>query len=117
MTASAGWTRPIETNVPTSTLRHMIDSPLRGVEPAHRLGPIAPERIELRELMQKAGLRRDRHDHATVAQQDRLAQLQVPVAQGQLLPLERGERESGALEEIERRLRFDAVQVRVGFAD
>src|SRR5262245_54714681 len=52
------------------------------------LGPIEPERVELRDLMQKTFLRRNRNHHASVNQQDGLAKLQVPVAQRQPLALE-----------------------------
>ncbi len=43
--------------------------------------------------MQKTFLRRDRDDHPAIAEQDRLAQLLVPVAQGLFLALEGGNRE------------------------
>ena len=46
--------------------------------------------------MQKAFLRRDGDGAAAVGQQDRLAQLQVPGAQRQLLALESGDLEIGA---------------------
>ena len=67
--------------------RHMPISPY-SLQPAFGFGPIVAERIEFGDLMQETFLRRDRDDHAAVGQQDRLAQLQVPVAQGQPLPLE-----------------------------
>ena len=50
--------------------------------------------------MQEGFLGRGRHDIAAVGQQDRLAQLQVPVAQREPLPLEGREREVRALREV-----------------
>src|SRR5271155_3340011 len=47
--------------------------------------------------MQKALLGRDGNGVAAVEQQDRLPELQVPVAQSELLALERRHREIGAL--------------------
>src|SRR5580704_6826711 len=43
--------------------------------------------------MQKTLLRRDRYDHSAISEQNRLAQLLVPVAQGLFLALEGGNRE------------------------
>src|SRR5215469_3739190 len=98
--------------VPIRTPRHIVALSLRGAEPALALRPIDAERIELRELVQKSRLRRDRDDDASVAQQDRLAQLQVPVPHGELLPLEGGEREFGTFEKIKRRPRVGGMPVR-----
>ncbi len=47
--------------------------------------PVHTERIEFGDLMLKTFLRRDRNDHSAIGQQDRLAQLQIPVAQRQSL--------------------------------
>src|SRR3954467_12766461 len=57
------------------------------------LGPIQTERIERRHLMKKAFLRRHRYSVSAVKQQDRLSQLQVPVANGEFLAFEGGDRE------------------------
>ena len=51
--------------------------------------------------MQKSLLRGDGYDRSSVREQDRLTQLQVPVAQRQSLTLEGGQREVGALEEFD----------------
>ena len=51
--------------------------------------------------MQKTFLRRHRHHHAAIDQQDRLAQLQVPVAQRQPLALERGDGKVRSPQEVE----------------
>ena len=72
---------------------------------AFGLGPVDAERIELRDLVQEAFLRRHRHHHAAIGQQDRLAKLQVPVPQCQPLSLEGGDRKILALDEVEHRLR------------
>src|SRR5437588_12825298 len=113
MTAAAGCARPVAISVPRKAPRHrMVVSSFRRVEPAVRLGPVGSERIELGELVQKSRLRRDRDGDAAVAQQYRLAQLQVPVAQGQPLPLEGGQRKIGTLEEIQRLLPVGPVQMR-----
>src|SRR5690349_2752638 len=113
MTAAAGRARPIAISVPRKAPRHHIRgiSSLRGVEPAFRFRMVDPERIELGELVQKSRLRRNRDGYASVAQQDRLAELQVPVAQGQLLSLERRQRETGALEEIESCVRAGRMEM------
>src|SRR5262245_14039797 len=99
MTAAAGCARPVVTSNPSMAPRHHMVSSFRRVEPALRLGPVEAERIELGELVQKSRLRRDRDGDAPVAQQYRLAQLQIPVAQCELLPLEGGQRKRWALEE------------------
>ncbi len=62
--------------------------------------------------MQETFLRRDRDDHASVGQQDRLAQLQVPVPQRQPLALEGRDRKIRTLEEIEHRFRIARIYVR-----
>ena len=83
-----------------------------SLEPAFGLGAIDSQRVELRYLVQEAFLRGDRDDGPPVAEQDRLAQLQVPVAQGELLSLERREREVGPFEKIEQGLCVDGTRAR-----
>src|SRR5215813_3372310 len=107
MAAAACWTRPASRSMPRRAERGHIRLSFGGIEPAFGLGPIGAERIEFGKLMHKAFLRRDRDDDASIAQQYGLAQLQVPVTQGKLASLERGEREIGALEEIQGRLRSE----------
>ena len=67
--------------------------------------------------MQETLLRRNRDDHASVDQQDRLAKLQVPVPQRQPLSLERRNRKIRPLEKVEHRFRVAGVGARRGFAD
>src|SRR4051794_14192681 len=73
---------------------------MSSLQLAFALRAVIAEGVELGDLVQKTLLRRHRHHHATVDQQDRLAQLQVPIAQGQLCPLESGDREIRPLDEI-----------------
>src|SRR5262249_62036838 len=87
------------------------------VEPTFLHPTVDTERIELGELVQKSRLRRGRDGDASIAQEDRLAQLQIPLAQGQPLPLEGGQRESGTFEKIERLRRIGRMLVRRRLAD
>src|SRR4051812_4655574 len=73
---------------------------MSSLQLAFALRAVIAERVELGDLVQETFLRRDRHHHAAVDQQDRLAQLKVPVAQGQLCALEGGDREIRPLDEI-----------------
>src|SRR3954467_7277151 len=73
---------------------------MSSLQLAFALRAVIAERVELGDLVQETFLRRHRHHHAAIDQQDRLAQLQVPVAQGQLRALEGGDRELRALDEI-----------------
>src|SRR5688500_7485051 len=58
---------------------------------AGSFGRIDAKRVEWRMLVQVAILGRNGNRHPTVGQKDRLAQLPVPGAEGQLLALERGQ--------------------------
>ena len=64
-----------------------------SLEPASALGLVVAQRVERRALVQKLLLRRHRDQHARRDQQDRLAQLLVPVPEAQRLALEGGDRE------------------------
>src|SRR5882724_8498772 len=73
---------------------------LASMQLASGFGPVDAERIEFRDLMQEALLRRNRDDHASVDQQDGLAKLQIPVPQRQPLAFERGNGKIRPLEKI-----------------
>src|SRR5262245_58927886 len=84
-------------NVRTASLRSNNNSS-RRIGPTIGLRLVDAERIELGELVQEAGLRRDRHRQLGGRDQDRLAQLPVPSAIGELASLEGGEIEFRRLE-------------------
>src|SRR5471030_2012982 len=71
----------------------------RLFERAFGFGTIKTERIKRRYLMQEALLRRHGYGVSAVKQQDRLPQLQVPVAKRQLLALEGCDREFRAFQD------------------
>src|SRR5882757_3212671 len=85
---------------------------LAPMQLAFGLGPVEAERIELRDLMQEAFLRRDRYDHAAVRQQNRLAKLQVPIAQRQSLALEGGDGKIRPFEKVEHRFWISGIFAR-----
>ncbi len=67
--------------------------------------------------MQETLLGRDRYHHAAISQQDRLAQLQIPVAQGQRLAFECSQLKIRSLEERGDGFRIARVRACGGFAD
>ena len=70
--------------------------------PAFGLGAVDAERVERRELVHELVLRRDRDHDVVGGEQDRLAQLAVPVAEGHRLALEDAELELGAEDVVAR---------------
>jgi len=74
------------------------------VQLATGFGLIHAKRIEFRDLMQESLLRRHRHHHATIHQQNRLTKLQVPGSKRESLALECRDGEIRPFEEIEHRL-------------
>src|SRR6202043_2348702 len=81
--------------MPSRRARRIVGIPVtRSIQPAFGFRPVHAERVELRQLMQKPFLRRDRDDHSAVAQKNWLAKLKIPVPQGQSLTLECGEGEN-----------------------
>src|ERR1043166_383816 len=91
-------------NAPKPKSRRLNIAPARLLEFAFGLRPIIAEGIEFRDLMQETFLRRDRDDRSPVGQQNRLAQLLIPVTQREALPLEGRKREVGTFQEIQDRL-------------
>src|SRR5690606_37967744 len=87
------------------------------VKLAYGLRLIDAERVELGYLVQKAFLRRGRHHRTVVAEEDRLAQLPVPVAEGELLAAIGRDREVLALDVLLDLCRIAAVGARRGLAD
>src|SRR3974390_1940411 len=72
-----------------------------SVQPAFALRAVHAQGIELRYLVQKSFLGRDRDDHSAIGQKDRLAKLKVPIPERQSLTLERSQGEIGTFQEIE----------------
>src|SRR5260370_27667270 len=69
-----------------------------SLKPTLGFGEIEADRIERRSLVKETFLRRHRYRIPAVEQQDRLPQLQVPVAQRQFLALEGRDGEIRALD-------------------
>src|SRR5260370_39114981 len=80
-------------------------------------GSIHAERIEFRDLMQEAFLRRDRNHHAAIHQQDRLTKLKVPIPERKPLALERRNRKIRPLEKVEHRFWVPGIRTRGRLAD
>src|ERR1700716_1872514 len=79
---------------------------------AFGFGPIDAQRIEFRDLMQETLLWRNRDDHASVGQQDWLAELQGPIPPRPPLALESCNGKIRPLEKAEQRLGIAGVRAR-----
>ena len=77
---------------------------------AFSLRLIDAKRIQLRHLVQETLLRRGRDDGFGIAEEDRLPELPVPFAEGQLLALEGGDREIVGADEGLDLLRLGALR-------
>src|SRR5262245_6858944 len=101
MNAFAGAVSNSMTTRPVGSQRCDMGGISLSVQPTSGFGTIEAECIEFRKLVQEALLRRHRDHHAAVDQQDWLAELEIPVSQGQPSPLERGDRKIRPLHEVE----------------